>query len=120
MNKLERRSKTMTEVVLPDFEAMMHAVDTIADLAVKVSMQKIKVKLMETETVRRGVEEGMPVNRIEGAYKFAGFDNEIVPEREIQAQLEAQLDQEKAKLSISQSMVDVWRTIEANKRLTLS
>jgi hypothetical protein len=110
----------MTEVMLPDFEEMMHAVDKIADLAVQTSMQKIKVKMMETETVRRGVEEGMPVNRIEGAYKFAGFDNEIVTEREALAQLEAALEQEKTKLQISQSMIDVWRTVEANKRLTLS
>jgi len=110
----------MTDIALPDFEEMMHAVDKIAGLAVEVSKLKITIKHMEVQAVRRGVEEGMPVNRIEGAYKYAGFDDEILPKREELAEKEAVLDQEKAKLAISQSMVDVWRTVEANKRLTLS
>jgi hypothetical protein len=110
----------MTDIQLPDFEDMMHAVDKIANLALKVSMQKIKVKMMEVKTVRRGVEEGLPVNRIEGAFKYAGFDDEIVPERETLARSESELEAARAKMSISQSMVDVWRTVEANKRLTLS
>ena len=110
----------MTEVTLPDFEQLMHGVDEIAGLALSVSMQKIKVKLMEVKTVRRGVEEGLPVNRIEGAFKYAGFDDEIIPEREDLAKAESELEAARAKMQISQSMVDVWRTIEANKRLTLS
>jgi hypothetical protein len=110
----------MTEIQLPDFEAMMHAVDEIANLAVDVSKHRIKIKMMEVMTVRRGVEEGMPVNRIEGAYKFAGFDDEIVAERETLSEKEAALEAARTKLNISQSMVDVWRTVEANKRLTLS
>jgi hypothetical protein len=120
MSELKRRLRNMTDIQLPDFEAMMHAVDEIADLAVEVSMQKIKVKMMEVMTVRRGVEEGFPMNRIESAYKFAGFDDEILPEREKSAGVEAALEAARTKLSISQSMVDVWRTVEANKRLTLS
>jgi hypothetical protein len=110
----------MTEVQLPDFEEMMHSVDVIADLALSVSMQKIKIKFMEVKTVRRGVEEGLPVNRIEGAYKYAGYDDEIIPERKELAARESQLEAARAKLNISQSMTDVWRTVEANKRLTLS
>ena len=110
----------MTDIQLPDFEAMMHGVDIIASLALKVSMQKIKIKMMEVKTVRRGVEEGLPVNRIEGAYKYAGYDNEILPERETLATAESELEAARAKMQISQSMTDVWRTIEANKRLTLS
>ena len=110
----------MTDIQLPDFEDMMHGVDAIADLALKVSMQKIKVKMMEVKTVRRGVEEGLPVNRIEGAFKYAGFDDEIIPERETLAKSESELEAARAKMNISQSMVDVWRTVEANKRLTLS
>lgn len=110
----------MTEVQLPDFEEMMHGVDTIASLALKVSMQKIKVRLMEVKTVRRGVGEGLPVNRIESALKYAGYDDEIIPEREILAIAESALDAARAKLAIARSMVDVWRTVEANKRMTLS
>jgi hypothetical protein len=82
----------MTEVQLPDFEEMMHSVDVIAELALAVSMQKIKIKFMEVKTVRRGVEEGLPVNRIEGAYKYAGYDNEIIPEREELATKESELE----------------------------
>lgn len=110
----------MTEIQLPDFEKMMHSVDEIAKLALAVSMQKIKIKFMEVKTVRRGVEEGLPVNRIEGAYKFAGYDDEILPERETLAVKESELEATRTKLHISQSMTDVWRTVEANKRLTLS
>ena len=110
----------MTEIQLPDFEQMMHGVDEIAALALAVSMQKIKIKLMEVKTVRRGVEEGLPVNRIEGAYKYAGYEDEIVPERETLAVKESELESARSKMQISQSMVDVWRTVEANKRLTLS
>ena len=110
----------MTKVELPDFEEMMHGVDIIAGLALAVSMQKIKIKLMEVKTVRRGVEEGLPVNRIEGAFKYAGFDDEIIPEREKLAAKESELEATRSKMQISQSMVDVWRTVEANKRLTLS
>lgn len=110
----------MTEIQLPDFEQMMHAVDEIATLALAVSMQKVKIKFMEAKTVRRGVEEGLPVNRIEGAYKYAGFDDETIPERESLAKSESELEAARAKLHISQSMTDVWRTVEANKRLTLS
>ena len=110
----------MTEIQLPDFEEMMHSVDKIATLALAVSMQKIKIKFMEVKTVRRGVEEGLPVNRIEGAFKFAGYDDEILPERETLATSESELEAARTKLHISQSMVDVWRTVEANKRLTLS
>ena len=110
----------MTDVQLPDFEEMMHGVDAIADLALEVSMQKIKVKLMEVKTVRRGVEDGLPVNRIEGALKYAGYDDEIIPERQTLAKAESALEASRSKMQIARSMVDVWRTVEANKRLTLS
>ena len=110
----------MTEVTLPDFEEMMHSVDAIADLALSVAMQKIKIKLMEVKTVRRGVEEGLPISRIDGAFKYAGYEDEIIPEREKLSKFESQLEALRSRMQISQSMTDVWRTIEANKRLTLS
>ena len=110
----------MTDIQLPDFEDMMHGVDTIAGLAVAVSSLKIKIKLMEVRTVRRGVEEGLPISRIDGAFKYAGFDDEIIPERDKLSIAESELESARAKMQISQSMVDVWRTVEANKRLTLS
>ncbi len=109
----------MTKVILPDFEELMHSVDEIATLALVVSMQKIKIKLMEVKTVRRGVEEGLPIGRIDGAFKYAGYDDVIIPERESLAKSESELEAVRSKLHITQSMIDVWRTIEANKRLTL-
>ena len=110
----------MSEVNLPDFDEMYEIITHIRDLAIDVAKAELKIKVLEGEVFVRGRDEGLPVSQVTNAYKTGGFDGEILPLREVLAEKQAELRFLENTLSLYRSKVEVWRTVSANERISMS
>ena len=106
-------------IELPDFNEMWGLIQKIKILSFEVSKLDIQIKFMESITFRKGKEQGLAVNFIENAYKTTGFDDEILPLRLELAEKTADLNAIKHELELNKSLIEVWRSIQANERIGL-
>jgi hypothetical protein len=107
-------------VELPDFDEMQELIQRIKILSFEVSKLDIHIKFLESVTFRKGKEQGLAVNYIENAFKTTGFDDEILPLRLELADKMSELNALKHQLELNRSLVEVWRSIQANERMLVS
>lgn len=110
----------MSEVNLPDFDEMYTTINSIRKLTVDVAKLDLKIKVLEGEVFVRGRDEGLPVSQVTNAYKISGFDGEILPLRAELAEKQAELRFLENTLNLYRSKVEVWRTVSANERISMS
>lgn len=113
---------------LPDFEDMIKAIDKITDLSLKKSILEYKIKLGESRVYKKAsVEEkyfqqGKPlsVTAIKNIYEFTGLEGELIDLRKELIQVEADLSKEKYLYDLMEDRIEVWRSEQANQRVSLS
>lgn len=115
------------EINLPDFEDMYATIDKIKELTLRKLKAELLIKGAINKVVRKVTTDATyfvngkipSMSFIEKTYIFSGLDKEILPVREEYAELSSSLEHLKLKFSLDTSMIDVWRTMEANKRRTV-
>ena len=107
-------------VELPNFDEMQELIQRIKILSFETSKLDIHIKFLESVTFRKGKEQGLAVNYIENAFKTTGFDDEILPLRLELADKMSELNALKHQLELNRSLVEVWRSIQANERMLVS
>lgn len=107
---------------IPDFEDFMKLAEEIGELSFKKMQLENKIKAKEAETFTKAINEFMidgkrpSVSHIEKAYLHTGINGELLPDRELFADISAMLDKRKIQLSIYRDMLEVFRTVSANER----
>ena len=115
------------ESELPDFDEMIEAVEKIKELSLRRATIELSLKKEEAELVRTVTSDpkyfmngkAPSMSYIEGAYKYTGIDNCLLPVRSSLIEVTAELEYEKAKFYLMKDKLDIWRTISANERATL-
>lgn len=117
----------MSEAKIPDFEDMLKVSAEIRDM----SLEKTRLELIIEDSVAKTVRmlttnaeyyvNGKPpsMSFINATYAFSGINGEIYEYRVKLGNVTAELEFLKNKLTIYRDMIDVWRTISANKRASV-
>lgn len=117
----------ISEAKIPDLEDMLKVAQRIKE----VSLEKTRLGLVIEDTKSKTVialttkaehfVNGKPPSMafIRETYLFTGLDGQLYEYRKQLGQAEAELEFLKNKLSIYRDMIDVWRTISANKRASV-
>lgn len=109
---------------IPDFDEFIELAGQIRELSLKKLTIEKDLKKGEGKTFRDAmVEKEYYVNGkqpaisyIEGAYKYTGLNDCLMPLRDELVEVTAELDYLKLKLDVYKSMLDTWRTLSANER----
>jgi hypothetical protein len=113
---------------LPDFEIMASAVERITSLSEKKGVLEIQIKEQEASIFKRALVEekyfqnGKPASAtfVENAYKYTGFEGEILPLRYELLAVSTQLDNTKANFDLMKNKIEIWRSEQANQRGAVS
>lgn len=117
----------ISEAKIPDLEDMIKVAQKIKE----VSLEKTRLDLVIEDTKSKTVIEltskpeyfvnGKPPSMafINATYLFTGLDGGLYEYRRQLGTVEAELEFLKNKLNIYRDMIDVWRTISANKRASV-
>lgn len=109
---------------LPDFEDMLKVIEQIKKLSLEESRLEIRIKNRESEITREASTDtkwftnGKAPSQtyIDNAWKYSGFDGELIPMREQLSEISSELGFNKNYLDFMKLLVDVWRTEESSKR----
>lgn len=117
----------ITDSNIPDFEDMMQLTEKIRDTA----LEKTRLELLIDDTFSKTVltlttnpeyfVNGKPPSMvfIKSTYGISGLDGKLYELRVELGNVEAELEYLKNKLNVYKDMIDVWRTISANKRASV-
>jgi len=113
---------------LPDFEDMQKVVEEILSLSLFKAGLELDIKVAESDVFKRAtVEEayfqnGKPPSAtyIENTYKYPGLDGEITEKRRQLGDTSARLEYQKNKLDLMKTLVEIWRSEQANNRVSVS
>lgn len=113
---------------LPDFEDFVKLANEIGELSFRRMKLENEIKARESAIVAKAMSEmAYLVNGktpsmalIESTYKYTGFNGELVDERLKLADITALLEKKKLLLSIYRDMLEVFRTVSANERATVT
>ena len=117
----------LNEMKIPDFEDMLSISAEIRDK----SLEKTRLDLMIEDGVAKTVKtlttnpefftngKAPSIAFIERTYEFTGLDGELYNLRVKLGTVTAELEYLKNKLMIYRDMIDVWRTVSANKRASV-
>lgn len=113
---------------LPDFDDMMSVVDSIQELGMEKAVLEMKLAIREAEIVKEvtfnpkyHINGKVPsMAFIDKTYKYTGLENELLPMRQRLAEIEISLKAYNQTLNIYKSMIDVWRSKQANIRQATS
>jgi|GEM_PF-1955233 len=112
---------------IPDFEDMIKVTEDIR----KTSMEKVRLELLIEDTFAKTVltlstnpeyyvnGKAPSMVFIKSTYGFSGLDGKLYQYRVELGNVEAELDYLKNKLNVYRDMIDVWRTVSANKRASV-
>jgi len=112
---------------IPDFEDMINVSERIREL----SLEKVKLELSIDDSFAKTVVQlttnpeyyinNKPPSMvfIKSTYGFSGLDGKLYELRVQLGTAEVELEYLKNKLNIYRDMIDVWRTISANKRASV-
>lgn len=114
-------------IELPDFEKLQVLIDRIQKLSLEKSLTEIKIKSMEAEITKTATStetffvNGKPpsMEYIKSVYLYTGFDNELVEQRKLLAEIYAELEYARLSLELLKDMIDVWRSEQANQRIAV-
>lgn len=114
----------MNDIKLPDFDELFNIINSVYELSKKKALLEIEIKLKESEiTIKATSDEkyfqgNKPPSQtyIDNAWKYSGFNGELIPLRKELAEITSQLEFFKMKYYLYTNIMDVWRTHEASKR----
>lgn len=109
---------------IPDFDDFLDLAEKIREVSLEKLLLEKELKSKESEIFREAMVnekyyvKGKPpaISYVESAYKFSGFDNELLEARERFAVLTAELDNLRLQMSIYKDMIGVFQTLSANER----
>ena len=112
---------------LPDFEDMKDIIDEILEFSLRKAELEIAIKVAEANVFKvtfndeRFLQNGKSpsVAFVENTYKFTGIDEEIIELRVELGEILARLDYKKNELDLMKTLVEVWRSEQANQRVAL-
>ena len=115
------------KISLPDFEDMYSTIDKIKEYSLKKLAKELEIKAQVSKVVAEVMTnpqyflngKAPSMNFVEKTYFFSGLDGELLPLRDDLAGIVSTLEHLKLKFSLDNSMIDVWRTMEANKRRSI-
>ena len=117
----------MNETNIPDFEDMVKVSEKIRELSLEKTRLELKIDDSFSKTVLQLTTnpEYFVNNKppsmvfIKATYGFGGLDGKLYEYRIQLGTIEAELEYLKNKLNIYRDMIDVWRTVSANKRASV-
>jgi len=117
----------MNENNIPDFEDMVKVAESIRELSLERTRLELTIEDSFSKTVLQLTTnpEYFVNNKppsmvfIKSTYGFSGLDGKLYEYRVQLGTVEAELDYLKNKLNIYRDMIDVWRTVSANKRASV-
>lgn len=112
---------------LPEFEDMQNTVEEILKLSLKKASLDLSIKVAEADVFKQAIVDekyfqgGKPPSAtyIENAYKQTGLEGEIIPKREELGDITARLEYQKNKLELMKTLVEIWRSEQANQRVSV-
>jgi hypothetical protein len=112
--------------LLPDFEEIMTLLEDIKTLQFEKTLLELDIKVKVARVYLDATSEskyfigGKPPSAtfIKSTWEEIGFNNEILADRKRLVELGANLKYNENKLSTYRDMIDVWRTLSANERVT--
>lgn len=115
------------KVELPDTDKMFDMIDEIRDKSIEKGILDIKIRKAESEITKEAMsnpkyfKDGKPPSQsfIDNAYKYAGFDNELLEMREKVLTLKSEIDYTQTKFDLYKTLIDIWRTQSRNERNSL-
>jgi hypothetical protein len=119
---------------IPDFNSMMETVDTIKKNALNREKKYIEIKSRVADIIKicktdeHYFENGKPpaMGYVMETYAFTGFKSdehpkgELIALREQLAEFDAELEHARLLNKVQHDIVEVFRTISANERLSVS
>lgn len=114
-------------VDLPDFEEMAGIIEKIGELSSEKGRLELEIYLREAEIVatcmsdtKYFVNDKPPsMALIQSLWLRAGLDGELVQKRERLVILDSAIDVLKKKFELLKLKINVWQTVEANKRASV-
>jgi hypothetical protein len=115
------------KVELPDTDKMFEMIDEIREKSIKKGVLEIKIRKAESEITKESMSnpkyfrDGKPPSQsfIDSAYKYAGFDDELLSIREEILTLKSEIDYIQTKFDLYKTLIDIWRTQSRNERNSL-
>jgi len=113
---------------LPEFEEFLSITDEIYEAVVqKLSLEK-EIKTLEANVMRTAMSDPSyfvggkvpSVSLIESTYIYPGINGEILPYREKLIEVIARLERLRSQLDLYKEFLNMWRTLSASERATLS
>jgi len=111
---------------LPDFGELLALIETIKVKRVEKMLKELEIKdavaniYKVTSTDEKYFVGGKAPSAVyvKNTWEHTGFDNEVSAMRKQLVELTAESALLENKFSIARDMVDVWRTLSANERIT--
>jgi hypothetical protein len=121
-------SSTTLLKTLPDFDDLMRMVDEIREMNILKALLDREIKSAEAMIVRDATNNpkyfigGKPpsMTYVEAVYKYTGFENELLERRAQLAETTANLEALRIKFDTYKVMLDIWRTLSANERISVT
>lgn len=115
-------------IELPNLEEFGELIEKIGQISSQVGEREIDIKLKEAEIVQEATTNSKyfvgnkppSYSFVDNTYKYTGFDNELIPLRKELEQLKSELETCKLKYKYLSTLIDIWRTQEANIRILSS
>ena len=117
----------MDKVKLPDFEDIASTIKKIRELSIEKSLLDLEIKTREAETnieatrnTKYFVNKKPPSQEyIKNSWRTTGLMGELIKPRKHLATVYAELEYNRLRLAMLNSLVEVWRTQSANERISL-
>ena len=117
----------MDKVELPDFEEIASTIKKIREISIKKSLLDLEIKAKEaTVNIKATIDTEYFVNKkppsqeyIKNSWRVTGFSGELIGLRKRLATLYADLEYNRLRLAMLNTLVEVWRTQSANERISL-
>lgn len=109
---------------IPDFEDFLKLAESIRELSFKKMKLENALKAGEANTFREAMNKPLENGKLPSssfvvnAYLHTGLNGELLGDRELLASTISELEQKKIQLSIYRDMLEVFRTISANERIS--
>lgn len=115
-------------IELPNLEEYGELINKISEYSSLVSAKEILIKIKEAEIVQEAIsnikyfQNNKPPSQsfIDSTFKYTGFEGELIPLRKELGDLEAKLEYYKLRYRYLSTLIEIWRTQEANNRVLSS
>ena len=117
----------MNKVELPDIDKLYELSELIRDLSFKKGLAKLEIQKEEANITREATNDkkwfvnNKPPSQtyIDNAWKFTGFDGNLLKKREELNHIDVELDDAYREYELLKLLIEIWRTQSANERNVL-